>query len=189
MRAGRSFLPAGAILATALILAAAACGGGSNGTTSTEGSASPTAWASGVCTAFSSWSAGIQQIKSSLHTSHTSTDLKNAASQVKNEVAKLRSTLLALGKPNTASSQQAKEQVNSFEASLSQSKTTIDNTLATRPANVSQALAEVSTVTGEAAKVTQNFKLFIGNLKKLDPKSELSQAFQNAPACSAYVKS
>src|SRR5262249_46641212 len=145
VRTRRSFLPAGAILAAALVLAASACGGSGNGTTSTESdTVSATAWASGVCTAFSTWNAGIQQIKSSLRTNHTSTDLKNAASQVRDQGAKLRSTLSALGKPNTASSQQAKEQLNKFQSSLAQSKAEVDQTLSTKPANASQALAEVS---------------------------------------------
>ena len=172
------------------MLAASACGGSSSDTTTTEASGtSATAWASGVCTAFSSWNAGIAQIKSSLRTSHTSTDLKNAASQVRDQAAKLQSTLQALGKPNTASGQQAKEQLNSFKASLSQSKATIQKSLSTPPTSASQALAAVSTVSGELAQVTQNFKLFIGNLKKAEPKSDLTKAFQDAPACAAYVKS
>jgi hypothetical protein len=189
-RGKRCALPA-AVLATAVVLVAAGCGGSSNGgTTSTaSGATSTVQWASGVCTAFSTWKQSLATITAGLKTNHTSTDLTNAEVNIKNAAKGLETTLKTLGKPGTASVQQAKTELNTLETSLSQTKASVQKTLQTKPTNTAEALADVSTVSAELAKVAQDFSTFVASVQKADPKSDLSQAFKQAPACSSYVKS
>jgi len=189
-RAPRYPLPA-AILSTAVALVAAGCGGSSNsGTISTAAGATSTVqWASGVCTAFSTWKQSLATITAGLKTNHTSTDLTNASVNVKNAAKGLESTLKTLGKPGTAAAQQAKTELNTLETSLSQTKASVQKTLQTKPSNTTEALADVSTVTAELSKVAQDFSNFVASVEKADPKSELSEAFKQAPSCAPYVKS
>jgi exonuclease VII large subunit len=137
--------------------------------------------------AFTAWEHSLASIQADLKANHTSEDVSNAGRQVVTAARRLKTTLENLNKPNTASGQQAREQLNTLKTELAQTKATVEKTLHTHPTSSAEALARVSTISQELSKVAQDFTMFFGNLKKLDPKSELTQGFQQAPACSPYV--
>jgi DNA repair exonuclease SbcCD ATPase subunit len=195
-RSGRGPLLIGAVLTAALVLTAAACGGGRSGgngeTTSTAaaGSTPTVQWAGGVCSAFSTWKKSLESIGGSLQSQHSSSDLKHASQQISDATDTLADSLKKLGKPDTAAGAQAQQDLDSLTNTLSQSKDKISKTLApTTQMNAAQALAAISAVSGELAKMAHNLTHAVGNLKQLDPKGELEEAFKKAPACAAYINS
>lgn len=101
----RARLLTGTALVAALVLAASACGGSSSSQTTTTSAATATAaWASAVCTSFSSWKASLQRAKASLASEPTQTQFQNAAHQAELATQGLQSSLQQLGKPPTAAS-------------------------------------------------------------------------------------
>ena len=174
-----------------LVLGASACGGGKKDTTTTSAS-SATEWAGGACSAFTTWKNSLEDIKSSLTagglSSLNSSTLKQAEQQAENATQTLVQSLDKLGAPNTANGQQAKTNLKTLENSLSDSVNAIQAAVPKNP-SVSDLLTALPTVKTELTKMANDLTTAVDNLKQSDPGSELQQAFQDAPSCSAYVSS
>ncbi len=183
-RPGGHLLLVGAGIAAALVLAATACGGGKGGASATTGASATVQWASGMCTAFTTWKTSLKKIHLGAHPS--SSDVQAAGGEVRDATQALTQSLKKLGKPDTATGGAAKENLDTLETAMSNDKEKIEETLKTKPPTAAAGLAQLSTVTASLAAIVHNLNLAVGNLKKLEPTSELEKAFHEAPACAPY---
>ena len=185
----RARLVAGTALVAALVLAASACGGSSSSQTTTTSAATATAaWASAVCTSFSSWKASLQRAKASLASEPTQTQFQNAAHQAELATQGLQSSLQQLGKPPTAASATVQQSIATLRTQLLNGKKEIQSTLNGPHTSASDLKAAVASVRKTAASMVDAFSTTVDDLKSLDPKSELEKAFQQTTACAPFVK-
>lgn len=185
----RARLVAGTALVVALVLAASACGGSSSSQTTTTSAATATAaWASAVCTSFSSWKASLQRAKASLASEPTQTQFQNAAHQAELATQGLQSSLQQLGKPPTAASATVQQSIAALRTQLLNGKKEIQSTLNGPHTSASDLKAAVASVRKTAASMVDAFSTTVDDLKSLDPKSELEKAFQQTTACAPFVK-
>lgn len=185
----RARLVAGTALVVALVLAASACGGSSSSQTTTTSAATATAaWASAVCTSFSSWKASLQRAKASLASEPTQTQFQNAAHQAELATQGLQSSLQQLGKPPTAASATVQQSIATLRTQLLNGKKEIQSTLNGPHTSASDLKAAVASVRKTAASMVDAFSTTVDDLKSLDPKSELEKAFQQTTACAPFVK-
>jgi hypothetical protein len=168
-----------------IVLAATACGGG--GGASTTNASSADQWASGVCTAFVDWQTSLKHTTSELKGGGvpSSSDLRRAGRQLEDATTTLTRSLKQLGKPDTASGEAAKKNLDTLSTELSQGMDKIQETL--KPASSSSAasaLAALSTASATLATMVTDLTQAVDHMKQLDPKGELQHAFQQADACS-----
>jgi methyl-accepting chemotaxis protein len=171
----------GAALAL-LALAAGACGGG--GTTTTEASATAQ-WASGVCTAFSDWKTSLQTIRSDLQGSTpSSSDLRQAGRQFQDATDTLTQSLKRLGKPDTPAGDEVRSSLDQLSTQLSEGMTTVQDAAA-GASGVVGVTAAVSSVSVTLSTMADDISSTVAELRQLDAKGELGQAFHEADSCSA----
>ena len=170
-----------------LALSASACGGGK----SSDASATET-WASGVCSAFTTWKSSLNEVKTSLKAgglqSLSSAKLQQAENQVEDATSTLTKSLKKLGPPSTTSGAAAKNSVRSLENTLSTSMSAVKSAVPRNP-SLSDVVSAIPTITTEFTKMADALSTTVGDLKNADPGSEIEQAFKQAPSCSAYVSS
>jgi hypothetical protein len=189
-RAGSYALGAAAL--AALAFAAAGCGGGGATTTSSAatGSSATVQWAGGVCSAFSTWKTSLENIKSDFKGSQpTKANLTRVERQVEQATTTLTRSLQKLGTPNTAAGEQAKKTLDQLSTQLSKNVNKIQEALKPNPSSAANALATLSTVSATLATMAHNLSLAAANLKQANVKGEVQQAFQQAPACKAFLGS
>lgn len=186
----RARLLGGAAVVVALGLAASACGGsgGSSQPTTTSAATATAAWASAVCTSFSSWKASLQRSKAALAANPTSTEFQNSAHQVELATQGLQSSLKQLGKPPTATSASVQQSIATLRTQLLNGKKEIQNTLNGNYASASQLKSAVKSVRTTAQSMLADFSKTVSDLKSLDPGSELEKAFQQTTACAPFFK-
>jgi hypothetical protein len=174
-----------AAVATALAIVAAGCGGSSSGTSTTT--TATQSWANGVCSALSTWKSSVAQTKSTLaNPAAISKDtLTSAVDSVDSATKTLRQSLTGLSKPQALAGGQAADTVETLRGQLTSEWSSIQKSVATS----SQPLATVSSVTGTLATMGAQVQAAVGDLKQLDPKGEVDQAFQTAPACEPFLRS
>ncbi len=115
--------------------------------------------------------------------------LKKAANQTDDATKTLVQSLKKLGVPETANSQTAKKNLTTLENSLTQGLTSIEGALKSGDSTLTGVATTLATVTTELGNMATALSTSVGNLKQLDPGSDLEKAFKQAPSCSAYVQS
>jgi chromosome segregation ATPase len=174
----------------ALALTASACGGAKTTSSTTTGTSATVQWANGVCSAFSTWKASLESIKSSFKNAQpTKSNLRRVERQVEQATTKLARSLKQLGTPNTAAGQQAKKTLQRLSTQFSKNVNKIQQALKATPSSAANALATLSTVSATLATMAQNLSLAAANLKQANVKGEVQQAFKQAPACKAFFAS
>lgn len=173
----------GAGVAVAIVLAATACGGGGGASTTTASSAEQ--WAGGVCTAFVDWQTSLTHITSELKGGGvpSSSDLRQAGRQFDDATTTLTRSLKQLGKPDTAGGEAAKKNLDTLATELSDGKDKIEEALKST-SSAAEALGAITTVSATVATMGHNVTATVDDMKQLDPKGELEQAFHQAAACS-----
>lgn len=144
-------------------------------------------WASGMCTAFTTWKNSLKKIH--LGATPSSSDIQKAGDEVRDATETLRQSLKDLGKPETAGGAAAKQNLETLQSVMSKDKEKIEETLKTKPPDAAAALAQLSTVSATLAAMVHNLNLAVSNLKKAEPTGELQKAFHQAPACAPYFSS
>ena len=174
-------------VAASLAFLAAGCGSSGGGSTTTTTSASATdTWASGVCSSITTWQAAIKSAAGSVKSDPTKNGLQTAAGDAKSATETLASDLKGLGKPDTASGQQAKDSLDQLSTSLQKDVTTIENTVK-GISGLSGVLAAVPTVTATLATMETEVKTTFTSLQGLDAKGELKSAFASSSACTSLT--
>lgn len=173
-----------AVAAAAVALAAAGCGSSSsNNTTSAE------TWANGVCSAFSTWETSLKSLQSTATSGGVTKDSLNAAvTTAQGATQTLAKDLKKLGKPDTASGQQAKDDLNQLSDELNSSAQTITDAM-DNASGAAGVLTAISTISATLVTMGKDVSTTITSLQKLDPKGELKSAFKNASSCKTLTGS
>jgi methyl-accepting chemotaxis protein len=179
--AGTRTRAAAALLVAFAALAAAGCGGSSSSTTPTD------TWASGVCTAISTWKTSLTSIESTVKSGGVSKDSLNAGvTQAKDATKTLADSLKKLGKPNTQAGQQAKDDVDQLSTELTKNAQTIQDAI-TNASGAAGLVTAISTASSTLVTMGNEVSTTIGDLQKLDPKGEIQQAFKQSSSCKSLL--
>jgi hypothetical protein len=167
------------LAATALL----AAGCGSKSSTTTETTSSTVTWANGVCGAASTYEASLKSTAKSVPSDLSKSGLQNAANQVKTATDTFVSTTKALGKPDTTAGQQAKQTLGTLGTELNNDVNTIED------AASGGVIAGIPAITSALATAQTQISTAFTQLKGLDAKGELSDAFSQASSCSSFTSS
>lgn len=168
-------------------LAAAGCGGGSsNGGSSNDPSADE--WASGLCTALSTWTTSVKSAGSSLRTNVTEASLRSAAGDISSASDRLVIDLKGLGRPDTKSGQQAKAAIDKLSTEVTQDV----KVMRKATAGASGAQGSVAAATSVAATLSKMGTQIGSAASKADDANaggELDKAFRKSSACKKLANS
>ena len=170
-------LGAGVILAFALL--AAGCGSSKSAQTTTT--SSTVDWANGVCSAVTTYKNSLTSTATTLVGNPSKSGLQDAVDQAKSATDTFISTTKNLGKPDTNAGQQAKSTLDTLSSQLDANVTTIQS------ATGSGLLAGISKATGALATAQTQITTAFDQLKGLDAKGELGDAFSQASSCSSLT--
>ena len=170
-------LGAAALLVTCLALAASGCGGKSQ-----PKAMSTNDWADSVCGALVTWTTTMKSVASSLKSNPTKAGVQSAVSQADDATKTLSSSLKGLGKPDTASGQQAQQDIQSLADELSADVSSIESSVKNAQ-GVSGVLSAISSSSATLNKMGQQVSATFGDLQKLDTKGELESAFSQSSSC------
>jgi hypothetical protein len=177
-------------LALALAVLAAACGGSSSSSsTTTAATESASDWANGVCGAMSTWVSAVQTAMDPVSKGNISKDsLSTAGDDLKSATTTFVDDIKSLGPPDTASGEQAKQEIDTLATELSTDADTIKSAL-NDISSGSGITAAVATISTTAQQMGTQAQTTVNNLKSLDAKGELKSAFENAPNCKTLSSS
>jgi hypothetical protein len=151
-RRGGLLRPVRSLLAMLTVLLAvgllAGCGSKSSNTETTSPVAAATAWAGGVCLAFTTWKQDLVDASNSLKANPNQTQLYESVSAAKTATTDLKNTITGIGKPPVANSQSAQAALDTLRTQLTTSVATIQSSI-----------DSVSSVTGAAAVVPGEVEL------------------------------
>jgi hypothetical protein len=174
-------LLAGAVAALALV--ATGCGGSNDSSSTTT--ASPTdEWATGFCTAVTSWTDSIQSVTSNLTdpSSLSKDGLQSAADDVKSATNDFVDNVKGLGAPDTPSGQEVKSSIDDLATTLDTQSSDIQSTV--------QGVSGLTSLPGALASITTSltamgtaFSSTLTKIQNNDAKGELQSALQDSPAC------
>jgi hypothetical protein len=167
-----------------VVFLAAGCGSSSDSSSATS---PPETWANGLCTSLSTWQKSLTAIVNDVKGGNVTKDsLTSAVDDAKAATDTLASDVKDLGAPDTASGQQAKDEVDQLSTSLKDGVATIEDSVK-NASGVSGIVQAVSTVGSTVVSMGNDVKSTLTSLQQLDSKGELKTAFQNADACSSFV--
>jgi hypothetical protein len=168
-----------AVLAVLAVLAAG-CGGGGGGSSDTK---SAQDWADGVCSAINTWTDSLKSAGQSLTGGNLSKDsVESAATDVKDATSQLEDDLKGLGKPDTASGDQAKQSIDELTNNVHQDVDTMDGAIKDVQ-NGGSVMTALTTVSSTLSTMSTQVQKAFTDLESLDPKGELESAFKNASSC------
>jgi hypothetical protein len=172
-----------ALLPVALaVVLATGCGGGSS---SSSSSPSPKDWSNNLCTAITDWSNSVKKSGQSLQSGGVSKDqLKQTTSDIKSATHKFAEDLKGLGKPNTASGQDAKDAIDQLATQVDSDVDELQKAAdKASGSGASGAVAAASGIASTLSKMGSQISSAATKLQSADAKGDLQKAFQAAPAC------
>jgi uncharacterized protein YoxC len=159
-----------------LALIAAGCGKNHNKPTATQ-------WANNFCSAVSTWRDSLHSATNEVTSGSISKDsIKSAADDAKSATDTFTKTVRGLGKPPTQSGEQAQQEVNNLSDQIDAGRKKIEDTVK-NVSGISGALSAASSVTATISTMSSQVQTTYQNLRQLDPKGELQNAFHDANAC------
>jgi hypothetical protein len=174
-----------AAVAAAVAFAVTGCGGSESSTTTSPGSELQS-WAAGLCTAVGKYKASIAAARASLHVRQLSRPAIQVALQDASAARRqLADDLEELGPPPAPQpAEPAGQVVNELLRGLRKQANKIRSvvTNASGSGDVRQA---ASNTTDALTAATDEASQAVGELRKLNPKPEVEQAFDNADSCAA----
>jgi hypothetical protein len=179
LRRVRSLL---AMLTVLLVLGLlAGCGSKSSNKETTSPVAAATAWAGGICLAFTTWKQDLADASSSLKANPNQTQLYESVTAAKTATTDLKNTITGIGKPPVADSQSAQAALDTLRAQLTTSVATIQSSIDS-VSSVTEAAAVTPGVKSELQKMQTELKNAGSTLKEL-PSGTLHDGFAAAPNC------
>ena len=168
-----------ALIVVALAGVAAGCGGSSDEETD------PTAaWASGFCSAVTTWTDDLRSITQQFtDTSNLSQDgLASAAEDARTSTDQLVSSLKDLGAPDTDSGQEVKSALDTLSTTLDAETAQIQETAqgVTGVTDLPSALTKIST---SLSALGTAFSDTLQTIETADTKGELKTALEDSPDC------
>jgi archaellum component FlaC len=176
------------VAVVALATLASGCGGKSSSSQSTSAASTSAAdWATGLCSAVSTWSTSVQTTTTSLKGNVTEGSLKSASADVTKATDEFVNDLKGMGTPDTESGKKAKETLDTLAGQLKTNVQTIDKAV-NEASGTSGALKAVSTVSSTLVTVGDQVTTAFTSIQQLDTKGELDKAFRNSEECKALNK-
>jgi uncharacterized phage infection (PIP) family protein YhgE len=163
-----------------LALVAVGCGGSDS-----ESDADPTAaWASGFCSAVTTWTDELQSITSSFSdTSNLSQDgLESAAEDVRSSTEQLVDDLKGLGAPETQGGEQVKSSLDSLSTTLETESANIEETVQ-GISGITDIPSAVTTITTSLSAMGSAFSDTLQTVEDADADAELQAALEDSPEC------
>ena len=175
-----------ALVAVAIALLVAACGGSSSSATTTTSATEQ--WANGLCAATNTYLASLESMGTTLKSGNvTKSSLQAVVSDAKSSTQAFADSVKALGGPPVSDSQ-AKQIFENLESDLRKDADTIKSATSDL-SSVTEVLTAVSAVAGTLATAGTQIKGAFDQVKELDAKSEVREAFETAPACKTLTGS
>ena len=172
-------------IASVLVAATAAvagCGGSSSSSTTTAADQAAQQWANSVCTATNTYTASLKSTGTTLKSGGLSKQTLDAVvSDAKASTQAFADSIESLGPPPVADSQ-AKDIFEDLRSQLQKDADSIQKATA-NVSGVSEILQAVSAVAGTLATAGTQISSAFSQVRGLDEKSGLRQAFADAPAC------
>jgi methyl-accepting chemotaxis protein len=169
------------IPALAVSLLAGGCGGEDGTSENTAGSAASD-WANSVCEAVTNWNGAMASARTSLTENPSKEGLESAADDVESATQTLADDLKALGKPDTASGEEAKAAVDELATNLEENLQSIQDAVA-GTSGASEALSAVSTVSATLVTMGDQISETVQKLRQVDADGELRAAFDETGSC------
>jgi hypothetical protein len=175
-----------ALLASVLVFSA--CGSASSTAAATATTAALEGWAGSLCTAVTSYASELKAVGGTLSGESLSKGaLRGAAEELKASTKAFAADVKSLGKPDAVANSAAGRIVQDLTADL---KTEADAMRsATQDTGSAEVLSAVSAVSATLVTAKDQVTTAIEQLKQLDPKGELQQAFESADSCSSLTGS
>lgn len=181
-------VPAGAQSTSTTSAPASGSSSGSPSSSSTTTS-SPDEWASGVCTAVSTW---LDSVDGTVEGLGSAASLDQAADQARTGIRSATDTLKTdisdLGRPSTGDGKKAQKQIDALTSELDALSQSIQQLLGnpgSNPIAIAGTLAQVGSDVGKAVNEVQSTATA---LKGLKPNGALRKAFQTEPSCTQLKK-
>jgi hypothetical protein len=145
--------------------------------------ASPEAWAGGVCTALTTWKSDLGSVSNNVKASPTKAGLQQGASDAKAATKQLADTLTGLGTPSTEAGNEARDALAKLQTQLNDDVATIEQATD----DVSEGSGSMETVSEVSATlVTMRDQVeAAGTTLRGLPSGDLQQAFVEAPSCAS----
>ena len=165
------------------VLATAGCGGGgsSSGSSADE-------WASGFCSALTTWTASVQSAGTSLHGNATESGLQSAAGDIMSASETLVGDLKGLGKPDTTAGQEARDAIDQLSKEVEQDVQEMQSAV-DKVSGAQGALTAATSVAATLSKMGTQIGSAASKLDSADPDGELRQAFRDSSACKKLTSS
>jgi hypothetical protein len=163
-----------AVLLAVIGLMATACGSDKSSSDS-----SATDWANGVCSAVTTYKQSVTDAVSSLKGDVSKDGVEAATKQIQAATDNFESDVKSLGKPETDAADQAKTTLDTLSSQLNSDLETV------KSADGQGLLQGISIATAALATAQTQLQTAFDQLKGLDAKGELSDAFNSASSCSS----
>jgi len=173
-----------AILTVLVATLAAGCGGKDE-----SSSSAVTTWADSVCSSVVTWRDTLDSTVTSLQGGGVTRDkLTGAAQDMQDATKKLADDLGDLETPDLPNKQKAQQSVDDLRKELN---TDVDKmqTAAADATGAAGALSAISVISATLATMGQSMTATVDELKSLDTKGELNDAFADADSCDKLQKS
>jgi hypothetical protein len=187
LASGGMKLPVG--LASLLVLAVLAAGCGGGGSDSSSSTKSPQEWADGLCSAVNTWTDSLQSASKSVTGGNLSQNsLTQAGNDLEDATAQLKDDLDGLGKPDLASGDKAKDDVDTLSSNISDNVDKVSGAIKDVQ-NGGSIVTALTTVTSTISAMGTQVQTTFNDLKTLDPAGELKSAFESASSCKNLTSS
>jgi uncharacterized phage infection (PIP) family protein YhgE len=166
------------LVVASLAAVAAGCGG-------SDEEADPTAaWASGFCTAVTTWTDSLDDVTSQFtDTSNLSEDgLRDAADDVKSATQQLVDDLRALGAPDTESGEEIRSSLDSLSTTLETEADDIESTV-DEVSGLTDIPSAITTVSASLSAMGSAFTATLQTIDDADAGGELETALEDSPEC------
>lgn len=145
-------------------------------------------WANGLCSAANTYVASLKSMGSSLKGGNLSKDSINSlVDEAKTATQTFADSVKDLGEPPVSDSQ-GKQILETLQSQLSDDAEQVKSATSNVD-NASEILNAVSVLTSTLKTAGTQISAAYSQIKQLDPKSDVQQSFQNAPACKSLTGS
>jgi hypothetical protein len=170
--------------AALIVLALAGVAAGCGGSSSDEETDPTAAWASGVCSAVTTWTDDMQSITGQFtDTSNLSQDgLQSAADDARTSTEQLVDSLKALGAPETDSGEEVKSAIDTLSTTLDTESAQIQET-AQGVTGVTDLPGAITSISASLSALVTAGSDTLQTIENADTKGELKTALEDSPDC------
>jgi uncharacterized phage infection (PIP) family protein YhgE len=144
---------------------------------------STAAWADGACSSITTWADDVRGSVNSLAESNLSREtLESTLTDVEDSTETLKSDLEGLGRPETASGQEASDALDTLSTQLTTGVQDIRSAFE-GASGVSELLTAAGTATATIEEMANQVRSTVTTLEGLEPGDELRTAFEDSDDC------